>query len=316
MTDNLARQETFEKTPALIALETRIRTHLTYAYDQIVEVGRCLNEAKEQKLVPHGQWESWVNEVVGMDARMAQRWMQIAREVPAGSVMASLGYTQIRAILTLPEAEREPMAQKAKDEGLTVRQLQLQIDRLKFESGTYRQNALDAEKRVLEIKQDAKRNIDKLMDEIDELKSQSPASAGISAEAQSKIDELTVKLKNAEQIANVANEKRRAAVQELNEAREMANVQSEKRRAAEHELIELKKTMAEAPESGYHSFDIDALMAAVRDFISRAGELPHMGTELSGMNDKRRRDFERCVALVSDWVDGSRNALNALVIEG
>lgn len=47
-----------ETTPAPVALENieyRIAIHMQGAYENMLEVGRCLNEAKEAGLVPHGQ---------------------------------------------------------------------------------------------------------------------------------------------------------------------------------------------------------------------------------------------------------------------
>ena len=71
-------------------IERRISHHMQGAYSNILEVGRCLIEAKESGLVPHGQWEAWVNRVAGMSERSAQRLMQAAREVSPESAMAKL----------------------------------------------------------------------------------------------------------------------------------------------------------------------------------------------------------------------------------
>ena len=58
-------------------------------------------EAKERELVPHGQWEAWVRQHTGMSERTAQRLMATAREVPEGSVLATLPISQVQAILAL-----------------------------------------------------------------------------------------------------------------------------------------------------------------------------------------------------------------------
>lgn len=64
----------------LANIERRISFHIQGAYANILEVGRCLIEAKESGLVPHGEWEAWVERTAGMSDRSAQRIMRAARE--------------------------------------------------------------------------------------------------------------------------------------------------------------------------------------------------------------------------------------------
>ena len=87
-------------------IERRIQTHIQGAYANIVEVGRCLIEAKETGVVPHGQFEEWAGRVTGLQKRSYQRLMQVAREVSPESAMARLPITKITAILALPEKLR------------------------------------------------------------------------------------------------------------------------------------------------------------------------------------------------------------------
>ena len=111
MTREMATIQT--KDQALRAIELRIAEHFENAARNLLQVGACLNEAKDRKLVPHGQWEAWVKRNTGMDVRKAQRLMQAAREVPDGSAMMALDFSKISMILALPEGEREAVAVKA-----------------------------------------------------------------------------------------------------------------------------------------------------------------------------------------------------------
>ena len=123
-----------ETTPAPVALENieyRIATHMQGAYENMLEVGRCLNEAKEAGLVPHGQWETWVRKNTGMSERSAQKLMQAARSVLPGSAMAKLPISKIQAILALPEEAREPIAEKAVADDMSLRELQEAVKREK-----------------------------------------------------------------------------------------------------------------------------------------------------------------------------------------
>ena len=107
----------------LANIEYRISVHMQGTYREILAVGRCLVEAKEAGLVPHGQWEDWVRRNTGMSERQAQRLMQAARNVQAGSAMESLPISKIQVILSLPEPEREAMAEQAASEDMSLREL-------------------------------------------------------------------------------------------------------------------------------------------------------------------------------------------------
>ena len=82
----------------LANIEYRISVHMQGTYREILAVGRCLVEAKEAGLVPHGQWEEWVRRNTGMSERQAQRLMQAARNVQTGSAMESLPISKIQVI--------------------------------------------------------------------------------------------------------------------------------------------------------------------------------------------------------------------------
>lgn len=286
------RQQTFVKPAELTMLEDRIHAHLNCAYTQIVEVGRCLNEAKERKLVPHGEWTGWLNEVAGMNERQAQQWMRIAREVPEGSVLASLEYSKIRAIMALPDPEeREQIAQEAKDNDLTVRDLERQIRTLQAQKDAAIRGAKDMDAQYKQLKAAAGQDVKRLQDEIDRLNSL-PKDTGISAEAQAEIDRLTGKLHDAETFAKI---------------------QSEKRQQAQRQLIDLQKQVQEGG-STVSAFGGEEMLAAARAFISAAGAVPHMGAEFCGMDPAQRRAFEQAAEMVEAWCRGAREALNTIVV--
>ena len=115
----------------LAVIEYRIASHMQGAYENIIEVGRCLCEAKDAGLVPHGQWEAWVRKNTGMSERSAQKLMQTARSVSSGSSLARLPISKITTILSLPEPEREPMAERAVTEDMSLRELQEAVKREK-----------------------------------------------------------------------------------------------------------------------------------------------------------------------------------------
>lgn len=109
---------------ALARVEERISVHMQRAGEELLEIGRCLCEAKDRELVAHGKWQEWVREQTGMDVRTAQNWMRAAREIPEGSPLARLNKTKIVALLSLPPQEREEAAREMDAENASSREVQ------------------------------------------------------------------------------------------------------------------------------------------------------------------------------------------------
>lgn len=105
-------------------LELRIQDHRDRVALGLMEIGRCLNEAKDAGLVPHGCWQQWVAAQTGLNPRTAQRVMRAAREVPKTSALTHLDFGKINALLALPAEEREEFAAVTDAEHKTLRQLE------------------------------------------------------------------------------------------------------------------------------------------------------------------------------------------------
>ena len=114
--------------------EARIRIYKEQIGTGYIGIGRTLIEAKEAKVVPHGQWETWVTETTGLTPRNAQRCMQAATEIRDGSALAQLEMSKALMLLSsgLDEETREGIAEKAVEEGATVRDLREQLKQAKL----------------------------------------------------------------------------------------------------------------------------------------------------------------------------------------
>lgn len=122
------------ETPAVPALslaeyEARIHLYKEQIGTGYIGIGKTLIEAKEAKVVPHGQWEAWVTKTTGLTPRQAQRCMQAATEIREGSAMAKLEMSKALLLLGsgLEEDEREAIAERASEEGATVKALREEI---------------------------------------------------------------------------------------------------------------------------------------------------------------------------------------------
>ncbi len=301
-------------------IEVRIATHFQHAADELLGVGLCLIEAKERELVPHGQWEAWVRQHTGMSERTAQRLMATAREVPEGSVLATLPISQVQAILALPEPEREAMAQQAKDDGLSVRklnemitakqaaeqraqELSKQLDTAKRDAQAYleaKQSLERTERNYLDQLNLRRMDLDRLEKALADANSQKAKAVETPPAVQAAIDQLTEKLAAAQR------------AMQAQEARLME--QAEKRQEAQNALMALRRQVAHGDVTGEptESLTLEGLAEATRSFLGKVGTLPHMGRTLVALRQESRNAWEQYIDMVGAWVDGAREAMKAV----
>lgn len=120
----------------------------------LVEIGRWLNIAKQEGVVPHGQWMQWAQEHSGLSERDMQRSMQLAREVPEGSPLERLGVTKISALITLPAAEREEFAERIGADKLSSREVDAAVKAARAERDEALRVVGEQKKRLREMAQD------------------------------------------------------------------------------------------------------------------------------------------------------------------
>lgn len=323
----------------LANIEYRIATHIQGAYENLLEVGNCLIEAKESELVAHGEWEAWVRRNTNMSERQAQKLMQAARSVAHGSAMERLPLSKIQAILALPEPEREPMAEKATDAHMSLRELQ---EAVKARN--------DAQKELLKLKQEFNVRVDaeaskSISAAVSNAKAQSDAALRLAREdAERKVtdaqkrekaaaDLAEQKIREAEELRNKlalthqaapstgisadAQAKIDALRKRLLDAEDEAERQNELRQQAQAEMLRLQTDAARGEEAdnanGLTPADI---AAAVRAFIGSVGVLPHMAPSIAVLPEKDRQTIQQHIDMVADWVETSRRAMQAVIVDG
>lgn len=309
--ETAAIKETFTaKDMELTGLEARISEYMQGACRNIIAVGRCLNEAKDRKLVPHGEWEDWVIRNTGMSARRAQRIMQAAREVPEGSYLTRLPVTKITMLLALPEGEREDFAQEIDAESMTSRQLE---------------DAVKARKILTDRLRDARKQNQEMQTRIDEMKHQTAVEvedavaraikekdmelARLQDETDRKIGEMMeMRLREREASDDAEKEELR---------REIERLEAEITRRGESET-EVKRQLMEVRRQLYRTGDRDrpgtldpgAVRAAVESFIARVAVLPEM--DLADIESADRISYTQSVNTVMGWCERSLTALSVV----
>ena len=301
-----------------------------------VEVGKRLIEARN--LVPRGRWTAWLSANVDYSERKAQQLMQLAeefgeRELPGS--YAALGLSQMTELLAAPAGDRDALAEKAVDEGLSVRQLRDEIAKLKAEN-TDQQTKMDAllevsERKSAEIEEIGSR-YDEAMERIREdgimaenalrkereaaqLAQARAAAAESSAEAlrmlhQDAEDRAAQSAQRASDAVNRANQ----TAKDLAEARaRIAELEREKEAAPEPEPVE--RIVEVVPEAVKNELaDLRRQLAEAQkpaaDTSSGAGAPPSpqgegMGTAVARFRDSYKRlteEFKTAEALIAEIV--------------
>ena len=307
------------KALTLADYEARIYLYKEQIGTGYIGIGRTLIEAKEAGVVPHGEWEAWVERTAGLSARNAQRCMQAAREIRDGSAMARLEMSKALMLLGsgLDEDRREAIAEKAAEEGATVKALREEIEQTKKDlevAGRVAANmTAKATKAAMEA-HDAQEFAEGFRKALAEERQHSEELRGQLGNAKEYLQKEKEKAareaaEDAENKLAKAYEGRLAELQDELDAAE----KREARRAAELESLKAEKQSAAMDAargltvSGLDPLD---LAAAVRAFIGAAGVIPQMGTTIRDMKPEDVDILRQHVEAVADWVAGARKALS------
>lgn len=239
--------------------------------EAILTIGRCLIEAKG--MLPHGEWLPWLNERVEFSERSAQRFMRLAREWTNPTTLSDLGASKALSLLALPPEEREQFMEENNVIDMSARQLEQAIrerDEAKAHAQQAEQERSEAQQSaqklqetlhdVLEDRSDAYQRLEKLTEELDELKARPVEVAVETVVDQDAIEkarseaqaEMQVKLDKAKEAAKKAKEKQKqaeAAVEVLKrslEEREKAEKRAEL--AADEDMATFKVLFQQAQE--------------------------------------------------------------------
>ena len=87
------------------------------------QIGNLLNQAKDEGVVPHGEWTAWATTHSGLNERGVQLAMRQARELTQDSPLLELDDSKINALIRIPAEEREAFAMRIDAENATSREV-------------------------------------------------------------------------------------------------------------------------------------------------------------------------------------------------
>ena len=101
-------------TVTLNQITLEVKFYLSQTAQNIIEVGKRLMQAKE--MLPHGEFGKWLDSNFGLSQSTAQKFMKCAERFGNAVSIRDLNFTQMIALLSLPESETEKsIAEKAAD---------------------------------------------------------------------------------------------------------------------------------------------------------------------------------------------------------
>jgi hypothetical protein len=260
--------------------EARIHLYKEQIGTGYIGIGRTLNEAKAAQVVPHGQWETWVTETTGLTPRQAQRCMQAATEIRDGSALARLEMSKALMLLGsgLDEEAREEIAEKAVEEGATVKDLreQLRQAKLKLVQETGAATEIREELKKAEAERD---QIEGQMREMDRAYKARLDEARESGYQRGSLDGQAEALKQAREEARDQLKAKQAEIDELKERadrnhkariNEIASWNDQKK-VYQGRIRELEEKQAAAAPADFAK-DREMLLAAAEDAEKRAAD--------------------------------------------
>lgn len=308
-----------EKQMRRAQIEMRIEMHRDAAAGSLLEVGRQLCAAKDEGVVPHGQWTAWVAEHAAMSERTAQKWMQAARELPEGSPLAQLGISKIQSLMMLDSGEREAFAARIGAERLSSREVEAQVKAARAERDEALRVVGEQKKQIREMAQKkdalitdaiARTRVDvtrEKQSEIDRLESLvQSADKGrkqtekLLDEARTEAERLRVALDVERRSARIPDPKQERAIRELQELLEKK----------EREIDRLSEALDEAQTAamrggmaggGERPSPVTMILSAIGGLMAQAGRMPGELARMQGLESEDRELLCGQARMVGQW---------------
>lgn len=317
-----------EKAARRAQIEMHIEMHRDSAAGSLLEVGRWLNSAKEEGVVPHGQWSAWVAEHAAMNERTAQKWMQAARELPEGSPLARLGISKIQSLMMLSSGEREEFAERIGAESLSSREVDAKVKAARAERDEALRVVGEQKKQIREMAQKkdalitdaiARTRVDvtrEKQSEIDRLESLvQSADKGrkqtekLLDEARTEAERLRIALDVERRSARIPDPKQERKIRELQEALE------EKDREIDRLSDELDEAQTAAMRGGMadgveKTSPVTRILCSIGSLMTQAGRAPAELARMQGLDEEDRAILSGQARLIGQW------AMQILVVCG
>lgn len=273
----------------------------------LLQFGRVLVEAKP--LVPHGQFENWVQKNFGISSRAAQQYMAAWRRFGNREQYQSVKFSSLQKMLALPEGTEDKFAEENDLEAMTTREVEKAVQDTKA--------AMSGE---LERERTARKDAERRARQAEAKSGQVPDSVKAAlAEKNDALDKYEAEIRRLTQ----ENEQvRREKNDALNDLREVQELMEENQREYNHmqaELLNAQSTIARGDTDRVVSdqLTVEDFSAAVRGFLGSVSQMPYMKGTFSQIADMREyRQWDELLQAVEGWTVLARKALNTSEVRG
>lgn len=272
-------------------LEAAIGYYKRQTAEGIIGIGAALNEAKEQ--LGHGEWLPWL-EKVQINARAAQNYMRVAREIAPGSAMAGLPYTKALALLDAPAETREQLLDEGVDDksAAQIRQLIRERDQ-----------ALSSNQLQVQKLQEMQSKLDRAAENQKQLKALKEYHENVASEMTHKMEEM----KRHPQTVEVPPED----YEDLKETVATLRAQLADAEAAIEEAESRGPQPMCADEGEEDTLTAAGFVEACNEFMAKVQFYPYYKTDLEDIGDEGRRSMEIFTHGVQNWAVRMLGALAA-----
>lgn len=252
-------------------LSARAQVLSSTIYMNMWELARVLIEAKE--LVPHGEWQAWVEKNANMSDRTAQNLMASYKRFGGQAQFESLRPSQVFKMLPLPDGTEEKFMQDHDVQNMTAREI---------------------EEEVKKAREEARAKVE-------------------AAERRAKAAELNADQAAVKAAEQYAADKRRMEQEIEDQEQTIREQQEDYNRLqAEYLNAQSAAARGDAERAVSDTVTADSLAAAVRSFMGAAARVPYMADTFSTMPPEERRAFSASIGTIEGWAHAAKKALNTI----
>ena len=292
-------------------LTQEARTYASNAGMNMVALGRTLMQAKP--LVPHGGWEDWITQMVGIDKRWAQICIACYKRYGENESITKLGTSKMQIMLALPPSIESDFMQENDIESMSTRELREAVkqarDEARAEAEAEAQKEIEKERRARRAAEARAEALEGRPDEISEETAE---------ELRAKDREIARLGNQATEAMNAAYDLRREKTKlqrQLDEQEALLSAASENYERVQRDLLAAKEALKRDDNERMtrDELSLEVFSSAVMKFTGTCARLPYMRNAFIVMDNATRNSFDELLRTMEGWCVGSRKALNAIM---
>lgn len=287
------------------------------------QIGTLLCQAKDEGVVPHGEWTQWATAHSGLSERGVQHAMRQARELSADSPLLALDDSKINALLRIPAGEREDFARRIDAESASAREVSDAVTQYRRERDEALRLVGEQKKRINEIEAAERMAImnavKEKQEEIDQLNSviqsdnrdiklkDKALSESIAREKnlRAQLTDMSIRLQQAQR--EVVSP---AAAEEMRRYREKVEQLTRAHAEAEREIDRLSEALDEAQTAamrgsmtgeGERTSPVTLILSAIGALMTQAGRAPAELARMQGIDEETRQLLAGQARMAGQW---------------